>query len=374
MRQIITLFLLAGVVVPAQTIGGAGAAARAAKRAAERRNAEAPREASRTESGKAGEAPATGRQTTGGPTDKGASAGGEAPDQGITGPFHQKYLKRVVFTRAEKGMAEIREADLLTEIGLGEPLYFRVYTEKSAAKLLKPKLPEMKELEIAEGVRWGVRFTVAGKAPVDTLMQNWGTTSELATWTTWRGVMVKDGKTAIPGMDTFGEFVSRGLIKGLLVPGKNLVKVELYPIGFRKGAGAPERVNGDVAATGELTLVYSGAIAGTSKLCPQDEQRLQDPALEGLILRTAQRTWNTAEHKPVAVRITHDGWTIFRNKLTGIVTHRSIDAMILARGAEYCQWEGYAYTQPHSGNGFEPGGKFTGAAGAHFMPCACIGK
>jgi len=374
MNRIIAMLVIAGLSLPAQSIGAAAAAARAAKRTAERKEAEAARTAQREESERSREAARAERNARPPAADKYAVASAEAPDQGVTGPLHEKYIKRVVFTKADKGMDEVREADLLQEIALGDPLYFRVYLEKSAAKLLKPKMAEFTDLEIARSVRWGVRFTVAGKTPVDTLMQKWGTSAEKAKMTTWRGVMVKDGSTGIPGMDTFGEFVSRGLIKGFLTPGKNVVKVELYPIGYKNTTGKEERIDGEVAATGEITLAYSGAISGASKLCPQDQQRLKDPGLEGMILRTAQQTWNTTDHKPVATRITHDGWTIFRNQLTGVVTHRSIDAIIMARGAEYCQWEGYAYTQPHVGNGFANGGSFTGSAGAHYMPCACIGK
>ncbi|MBL8241558.1 MAG: hypothetical protein JNM66_29305 [Bryobacterales bacterium] len=372
MKQTLAWLVLAGLCLPAQTIGGA-AAARAAKRAEDRKAANEVREAKRAENARQREAARAEGQSTPAADTK-APVETDAPDQGITGPLHEKHLRRVVFTKVDKGLAEIREADIVQEVTLGEPLFFRVFLEKSAAKLLKPKMPDMKEIDIANTVRWGVRFTAAGKAPVDVLMQNWGLASELVKWTTWRGVMVKDGSTAIPGMDAFGEFVSRGLIKGTLTPGKNVVKVEIYPIGFRNTAGKDERINGDVAASGQITLAYSGSITGASKLCPQDQQRLRDPGLEGLILRTAQQKWNTTEHKPAAIRITHDGWTIFRNRLTGVVTHRSIDAIVMARGAEYCQWEGYAFTQQHVGNGFDTGGSFTGSAGAHFMPCACVGK
>lgn len=374
MKRIIAILVLAGLCLPAQSIGAAAAAARAAKRAAERKDAEAAREARRAEFEKSREAAKAERQASPPAADKAVSASTDAPDQGITGPLHEKFRQRVVFTKADKGMDEIRETDLVQEIALGDPLYFRVYLEKSAAKLLKPKMSQFTDREIAGSVRWGVRFTLAGKAPMDTMMQPWGTSIEKAKWTTWRGVMVKDGNTSIPGVDTFGEFVSRGLIKGLLTPGKNVVKVEVYPIGYKNTTGKDERIDGEVAATGEITLTYSGAINGASKLCPQDRQMLKDPVLEGLILRKAQQTWDTSEHKPVATRITHDGWTISRNQLTGVVTHRSIDVIVMARGAEYCQWEVYAYTQPHVGTGFDNGGSFTGAAGAHFMPCACIGK
>lgn len=374
MKPILAFVIVAGMCAQGQSAAAAAAAERAAKRAQLRKEAEAERAAKRdaaiksreTARAEAGSRPAPDK-------DRGAVAA-EPADQGITGPMHEKFLRKIVFTRVDKDMASISEADVIQEINLGEPLFFRLYLEKSSPKLLKAKMAEFSDSDISGALRWGVRFTVAGKAPVETLMEKWGTRQERAKWTTWRGVFVKDGPTTIPGMDTFGEFVSRGLIQGTISPGKNRVKVEMYPVGYKNTTGKDERIDGEIAATGEITVNYAGAITPASKLCSPHPARLKDPGIETAILRLAQKQWNTQEHKPVKVEITHDGWTIRRNQLTGVVTGRSIDATIMARGAEYCQWEGYHYLQPHNGSGFEPGGEFTNAAGAHFMPCACIGK
>jgi hypothetical protein len=77
-------------------------------------------------------------------------------------------------------MTSISEADVIQEINLGEPLFFRLYLEKSSPKLLKAKMAEFSDSDISGALRWGVRFTVAGKAPVETLMEKWGTRQERA--------------------------------------------------------------------------------------------------------------------------------------------------------------------------------------------------
>lgn len=374
MKPILALLIAVGMCAQGQSAAAAAAAERAAKRALQRKEAEAAREARREESIQAREKARAQEASRPAPDTNRVAPAAEPADQGITGPMHEKFLRKIVFTRADKDMTSISEADVIQEINLGEPLFFRLYLEKSSPKLLKAKMAEFSDSDISGALRWGVRFTVAGKAPVETLMEKWGTRQERAKWTTWRGVFVKDGPTTIPGMDTFGEFVSRGLIQGTISPGKNRVKVEMYPVGYKNTTGKDERIDGEVAATGEITVNYAGAIAPTSKLCSPHPARLKDPGIETAILRLAQKQWNTQEHKPVKVEITHDGWTIRRNQLTGVVTGRSIDATIMARGAAYCQWEGYHYLQPHNGSGFEPGGEFTNATGAHFMPCACLGK
>jgi len=292
--------------------------------------------------------------------------------QGISGPMHEKYMGKVVFTGVDKDLKSIGEGDLIGEATIGQPIYFRVYLPKTGPQLMQGKLDGYDDMKYAQQLRWSVRYTLAGKPTMETRMVEWGTVNERLDFTTWRGALTKAERSALPGDETFGEFLSRSLNKGWIAAGRNLVVVEVVP---HVHVGEHKWAPGDVAARGELTLVYApGSIRPGSKVCVPFEARQKNPGLEGEILGVARRTWNTTEHKPVQAILTNDGWTLFRHPISGIVVRRTMDAVIVAQGAEYCQYEGYAYSQEHNGSTFAAPGSFTRAVGARKMPCACIAK
>jgi hypothetical protein len=88
-------------------------------------------------------------------------------EQGITGPLHEKYMKRVVFLSADKEAEQVAETDIIQEFTLGKPAYFRVYMEQSGPKALTKVTPETSLNDLALGLFYGMRISLDGKPPMD---------------------------------------------------------------------------------------------------------------------------------------------------------------------------------------------------------------
>ena len=65
-----------------------------------------------------------------------ASDGGMLPDQGVHNPVHAAHQSQIVFTRRDLGIGAITEGDIASDFTLGEPMYFRVFTETSAVNAI----------------------------------------------------------------------------------------------------------------------------------------------------------------------------------------------------------------------------------------------
>jgi hypothetical protein len=100
----------------------------------------------------------------------------------------------------------------------------------------------------------------------------------------------------------------------------------------------------------------------------------KDAALEGQILRYAQSSWKPTEYKPAEVLLTSNAWTIYRHPVSGIITRRMIEAVVESKGAEYCKYQGYQFSQVFEGTSYASGTFTDAERTSHFMPCACMAK
>lgn len=191
----------------------------------------------------------------------------------------------------------------------------------------------------------------------------------------------KPGDRFFPGQESFGELLSRATRKGDLGPGTYRVGVELIPVVIvNEGTGGRnnfvEKARGPVVGKGEFTLTVTPSSYNRAdrKICG-DQAVQSNPALEQQILGHARSVWTRPEAPPVKVRITHTGWTTKRHPITGIILSRQIDAAIMSRGADFCDIQGYSYSQPYVGGTFSAGSaKFNGAETySTYIPCSCIG-
>ncbi len=297
-------------------------------------------------------------------------------EQGITGPTHEKYQKQVVFATADRLVDDVKESEFTTEFNLGDPIYFRVFMDKIGPKALAPLLPDMDVKDIALSMTYGMRFTLAGKPTMDLKFTGFSSRSNNLEWTTWRGYFVKHPDAEITsdqGGELFREFLARATQKGWIVPGKNKLKVEIYP---QMALRDKPVTTGEVVATGEVTMNYTPGVikAGNPVLCGPHKAVQKDAALEGQILRYAQSSWKPTEYKPATVLLTSNAWTIYRHPVSGIITRRMIEAVVESKGAEYCKYQGYQFSQVFEGTSYASGTFTDAERTSHFMPCACMAK
>ncbi|HYE47209.1 MAG TPA: hypothetical protein VEA44_15710 [Caulobacter sp.] len=291
-------------------------------------------------------------------------------DQGVTSPTHQAHVGRIVFTRADQQLAQVDAGAFVSDFAIGDPFYFRVFLARSAVNAMKPLVPNLNRTDAARSMRYRVRFTVGGQT-VEARFNRWGRDTEHLEWTTWRGAFLARQETTIPGQEVFREFLSRATARGLLPPGRHRVAVEVVPV-VEHSSAAP--VVGQPIARGEFNLTVTPASFNRRdpKVCMM-QPGMSDPALENEMLKLARSQWNTAENQPQRPIIVDGGWTIERHPVSGVVVSRSINAIIPAKGAEACNYRGYAYRQQYVGGRFLPASSFAGAQrDVTFAPCPCI--
>jgi hypothetical protein len=300
--------------------------------------------------------------------------------QGITSELHRQNIGKIVFSGQDMPLDRMNAGMLKDAFTLGDEIYYRVYMAEPAPTRLYGKVPGVDDHNTAYFTQYRMRFTVDGR-PYEVSQRPWGTADEYKTWTTWRGQLLSRGDRFFPGQESFGELLSRATRKGDLGPGSYRIGVELIPVVIiNEGTGGRnnfvEKARGAAVGKGEFTLTVTPSSYDRSdrKICG-DQAVQSNPALENTILGHVRSVWNRPEAPPAKVRITHSGWTIVRHPITGIIMSRKIDAAIMSRGADYCDIQGYSYSQPYVGGNFSTSGaRFDGAQTyGTYIPCSCIG-
>lgn len=295
------------------------------------------------------------------------------PDQGVHNPMHAAHQGEIVFTRTDLTLDAISEGALASEFTLGQPIFFRVYTESSAVNAIagKNNLPATKVY--ADGVYYTARFTVAGTT-FDTRIKPWGGSRDHQTWTTWRGQLGQPDRVVVPGADAFLELLSKATATGLLAPGRHTIEMELIPATNTEKSGP---IEGGVVARGSFILnIPAGAfVPGNTSVCGAGRGAAGSAAIESRALAVSKQFWTNPELTPVKAIAVGNDWKVERNELTSVPIERSTRVDILTRGPKYCTRQGHDFREDYMG-----GGNFSTATGGvsvnfepSFIPCGCIG-
>ena len=102
-----------------------------------------------------------------------AAASGPIADQGVHNAVHAAHQNQIVFTRSDLGIGAISEKDIVTDFTLGQPMFFRVFTERSAVNAIAAANNMPAGQVYADGVHYTARFTIDGQA-FDTGIFPWG--------------------------------------------------------------------------------------------------------------------------------------------------------------------------------------------------------
>jgi hypothetical protein len=91
------------------------------------------------------------------------SNAGPIQDQGVHNAIHAAHQNQIVFTRIDTSVSGITEADIVTDFTLGQPMFFRVYTERSAVNAIAAANNLGAREVYADGVHYSARFTINGQ-------------------------------------------------------------------------------------------------------------------------------------------------------------------------------------------------------------------
>ena len=84
---------------------------------------------------------------------KPAAGGAFIADQGVHNAVHAAHQSQIVFLRKDLGIGAITEGDIVSDFTLGQPMFFRVFTEKSAVNAIAAANNVAASSVYADGVR-----------------------------------------------------------------------------------------------------------------------------------------------------------------------------------------------------------------------------
>lgn len=309
------------------------------------------------------------------PKPQNAASTGPIQDQGVHNAVHAAHQNQIVFTRADLGIGAISEGDIVSDFTLGQPMFFRVFTERSAVNAIAAANNRAATDLYAAGVAYNARFTIDGQV-FETSMFPWGNPADHQTWTTWRGQFVNTiNAQRTPGTDVFMEMLSKATSAGLLKPGKHNIKMEVIP---KVSVANDQFINAGVVATGTFNLtVPAGAFQpGNAAICGGGRGGTGSAAMEARALSEARRISTNPDMTFVRAVGIGESWDVERNEITGIPTERETTVAIYARGAKYCTANVYRYYEDYMGGGTF--GTSTASisispAATRYIPCGCLG-
>ncbi|HEX4847942.1 MAG TPA: hypothetical protein VFV30_07340 [Novosphingobium sp.] len=302
-----------------------------------------------------------------------AQPAGPIPDQGVHNAVHAAHQNQIVFTRIDTTVGGITEADIVRDFTLGQPMFFRVYMERSAVNAIAAATGMPASAVYADGVHYTARFTIDGQT-FDTTMFPWGNPRDHQTWTTWRGQFINPGTAQrTPGSDAFFEMLSRATSAGLLKPGKHTIKMELIAKTNTEKAGP---ISAGVVASGTFNLTVPAGIFSPSNttICGARRGGAGSAAMEARALSEAKRISRNPELVPVRAIGIGESWDVERNAVTGIPIERETYVLIQSRGPKFCTSNTHSFYEDYMG-----GGSFSTATGSisvnmrvGYVPCGCL--
>ena len=285
----------------------------------------------------------------------------DRPNNGVSGPVHEKYMGKIVFAKSEEAIEFQKEIEnqFVTEAAIGEVIRYRVYMDNSLINYLKGN-----KFSDTHG-RFLIKYYLDGTEALSSeLSEDWFTSDEKTKFTTFRGAFKSGKSTQATGEYSFNRFLKENESK--LTPGKHVVKVEYLPY-----QSYPEKYVGPVVASGEITLVVKGSVIDPSdeKLC-MPQAKMTDKNLTADIVKAYKAKGYT--ETPGEVRILSPTWEIVRNKNTGIVTNRGIGALVATTENGKCSYQTFTFYQDYDGSSYQNYLYLYSTGAKYDIPCGCI--
>lgn len=257
------------------------------------------------------------------------------------------------------------EAGLSTKFTLGTPIYFRAYYNVPLTPSIQALTPDLSPYIITVHARFKVKFTIDNNPSFTGLMQQESMQNEWKdNWTTFKGALQASDAENYLGQDIFKNFITEQEDK--LTNGTHTVKMELIPY-----IDYPDVHEGKPVATGTFTLTINANSIdpNNERLCLPAAQ-MHDKELEAGILKAFKaKGW---KEQPQEVRIISTKWNIQRNERTGVVTMRTLDAVVASTRDGKCIAQEFSFAQDHDGTQFQKEIYLLGVGGQRDINCKCI--
>jgi hypothetical protein len=285
----------------------------------------------------------------------------DLPNNGISGPIHQKYLGKIVFALSGDAVAKgnEKESEFVTRATFGGEIYYRAYLDNSLLNYLKNTLhPDVNG-------RWKIKFYIDGnEAGVELMQRDFFSKEQKQGYTTFKGAL-----KSMPDGDATGEIEFKRFMRkneDKFTMGDHVLKIEYIPY-----SEEPKEFDGPVVASGEITLSIKKALADPNdvKTC-LPKALMSDKVLEASILKAFNaKGWT---EKAVKVRIISSQWNIEKNKRTGAIISRYVDAVIGSTEDSKCAYQNFSFYQDYDGKAYQKEVYLSGTGDKVDISCGCL--
>lgn len=285
----------------------------------------------------------------------------DLPNNGITNPIHQKYLGKIVFALSSEAVAKNneKESEFVKKATLGGEIYYRAYLDNSLLNYLKTTLhPDVNG-------RWKIKFYIDGvESGVELMQRDFFSKEQKQGYTTFKGAL-----KSLPDGDATGEiefirFMRKNESKFTI--GDHVLKIEYIPYSTE-----PKEFDGNVVASGEITISVKKALSDPNdvKTC-LPKALMNDKILETSILKAFNaKGWT---EKAVKVRIISSQWNIVKNKKTGAIISRYVDAVIASTEDSKCAYQNFSFYQDYDGKAYQKEVYLSGTGDKVDVSCGCF--
>jgi len=279
-------------------------------------------------------------------------------DEGVTGPLHEKFMGKIVFSGSEIPKTGANEAQIASELKAANPVYFRMYLKESIYNNLIPKFGFDNLSRFTEDVKLYYKIYLDGSLVSEGFMvireyyrnERYITEKQKESSTTFDGAF--DFKSRKLGSNEYQRAIKAAdAAFGL---GKHTLKMEIYP--YFEFSPEPNATRmGGLIASGEINLVVEKGFvdpADPEKCLPKAGKK--DPALEKSALESIlkNRQVNNLEGEVKKMVIVDEDWRINKSSL-GLILSRSMFVVVGIKENGKCKGEWYKIWQEWNGTAYQ---------------------
>lgn len=277
-------------------------------------------------------------------------------DQGITGPLHQKYVGKIVFSKSVIKKEETNEASFVKEFSIKEDIFFRVYMKESIYNALCDSGYSTSYLD--RDSEFYISIELDSETPFgrDLYLRNLMSPDEKKQYTTFQGCFKKE-EDEIGAID-WKQFIENK--QQSLTPGKHIIKIRLSV----RGRNDKADYKGILVATGEFTLnIPANFIDPNDPSICLPKANKKDAVLEAKMMVAVKKTIKDLgwKNEPTKIILKSTDWNIIKNEYTGRILKRSMEAFVASKIEGKCAYELYTFYQDYTGSGYQDK-TYTGSA------------
>ena len=276
-------------------------------------------------------------------------------------PLHEKYVGQIVFSNQQLTPENTKESMFKNSFNIDEPIYGRVYIATSVKNYVVygDNGAGQNGWENNDG-ECSLQYTVDSDPKVYVL-RNYRRQGDTKSWITWQYFICARGENAEFNQ---ADFINR---MNSLPDGEHIIKFKLW------GGGIAGRSSISPIATAELKInKLPGKKMSLGRNWATYKSGMSNPALEKQMVevmkeKASREGWKETFSK---AKIIDKDWYTIRNEYTGIITGRSINAIVYAKWPDgHCTIQEFNFLQDWNGSAWSKVLQFNGIGDQTTIDC-----